>query len=431
MASPKKMIRTLLPKKAVRLIEDSYREGRGVFWQVRYGFPARHMRVIAVTGTNGKTTTSSYISSVLKAANYRVAVYTTAYYDINGSVTPNRNHMTVTSQADVQRFFKRAKRAAVDFVVLEVTSHALEQRRVMGVPIEVAVMTNLTQDHLDYHGTMEKYALAKARLFGDEYMSKHVILNSDDDWYDFFAKRARVTPITYGSDSLATIQLTRHDSTDTGSSFTARMGSKHLAGTTRLIGLFNIYNALAAVSVGIALKIDMDIIMKGVAALDTVPGRMESIDEGQEFAVLVDFAYTPDALFNALKTLREITPGNIRIVFGATGDRDASKRPAMGETVGRNADIIYLTDDETYTEDPKTIRDAVYKGIIKAKAQDKTQVFDDRLEAIKRAFRDAKRGDVVLLAGIGHEDYRNMGGQKLPWDEREVARRELKNLANN
>lgn len=428
MASPKKLIRTLLPTAALRTVEDTYRQGRGLFWQLRYGFPARKLRVIAVTGTNGKTTTSSYINEVIKASGHRVATLTTAYYEINGDRVPNRTHYTIDKQSIVQSFLAKAKKAGVDFVILEVTSHALDQHRISGVPIEVSVLTNLTQDHLDYHHTMENYAAAKARLFSEEYSPKHIVLNSDDDWYSFFEERAIHDPITYGSDSAARVQLTGHDSTGTGSSFTARYEGKHLAGTTQLIGLFNIYNALAAVSVGIALEFDMDDIMKGVANLSAVPGRMEVIEEGQDFSVLVDFAYTPDALYNALRTLREVTDGNLRIVFGATGNRDKSKREPMGETVGLNADAIYLTDDETYDEDPKTIRDAVYKGIVKAKAQPKTQVFDDRLEAIRQAFLDSQKGDVVLLAGIGHEDYRNMGGKKLPWDERVVAREELQSL---
>lgn len=425
MANPKALIRSIVPRSAVRVLENSYRKTRGEFWQIRYGFPARGMRVIAITGTNGKTTTSSYICEVVKAAGYTVAVYTTAYYEIRGERTPNRSHMTVTSQADVQRFFKKAKQAGVDFVVLEVTSHALDQHRVAGVAVEVAVMTNLTQDHLDYHKTMEKYAQAKALLFSEQYSPKYSVLNSDDNWYEFFLKHATGEIISYGADSAANLQLTTHDSTGTGSSFTARYKGEHVAGTTHLVGLFNIYNALAAVSVGIALDFEMSDIIKGIATLQTVPGRMESIEEGQNFQVLVDFAYTPDALFNALKALREITDGSIRIVFGATGDRDASKRPAMGEVVAGNADYIYLTDDETYTEDPQKIRDAVYRGIKKAKGEAKTQIFDDRLNAIRQAFAEAQKGDVVLLAGIGHEDYRNMGGEKMPWDEREVARREL------
>jgi UDP-N-acetylmuramoyl-L-alanyl-D-glutamate--2,6-diaminopimelate ligase len=178
-------------------------------------------------------------------------------------------------------------------------------------------------------------------------------------------------------------------------------------------------------AVGFSLGLDRAKLLEGVAALEAVPGRMELIDEGQDFQVLVDFAYTPDALLNALTTLKQIAQGRVHIVFGATGDRDQSKRPLMGEVVARNADQIYLTDDETYTEDPAAIRDAVYEGIMKGGGEKKTRIFDDRLDAIKASFKAAKKGDIVLLAGIGHEDYRNMGGKKLPWDERQIARKLL------
>lgn len=423
----KKLLRKLIPTQIIPLLEDSYRTSRGIFWQTRYGFPARKMRVIAVTGTNGKTTTSSYIAEVLKHCGQTVAIYTTAYYEIAGERIPNRSHMTVTSQADVQGFFSRVSKTDVDFVILEVTSHALDQGRIAGVPVEVAVMTNLTQDHLDYHKTMKNYATAKALLFS-KYQPKHSILNHDDEWYDFFAERSVGDLISYGTNKAATLQLTNHDSTAAGSSFTARYQDKPIAGTTQLIGLFNVYNALAAASVGLALGFEEKSVFAGVAALSAVPGRMEAIEAGQKFRVLVDFAYTPDALDNALTTLKPITKGKLRIVFGATGDRDATKRPVMGEVVAKTADAVYLTDDETYTEDPIAIRDAVYEGIKKAKGQTKTRVFDDRLEAIKQAFKDAKPDDVVLLAGIGHEDYRNMGGKKLPWDERDIARQQLKKL---
>lgn len=429
MANPKKLIRKILPTQAIHGLEYTYRSSRGAFWQVRYGFPAKGMKVVAVTGTNGKTTTSSYIAEVLKSCGQKVAVYTTAYYEINGQHIPNRSHMTVTSQADVQRFFSKAKKAGADIVILEVTSHALDQGRINGVPVEVAVMTNLTQDHLDYHKTMERYAEAKSLLF-TKYQPKFSILNHDDKWYEFFAQNAAGHQISYGQDDKSDLQLTKYDLSANGSSFTGRYNKMHIAGTTQLVGLFNVYNALAAASVGLAFGFDQKQVLEGVAALHVVPGRMETIDVGQDFQVLVDFAHTPDSLLGALTTLKTITPkkGKIRIVFGATGDRDAAKRPDMGQVVGKHADAIYLTDDETYTEDPASIREQVYQGIKKAKATKKTQVFDDRLDAIKQAFKEAEKDDTVLLAGIGHEDYRNMGGKKLAWDEREVARQQLDNL---
>lgn len=420
--NPKKVVRRVVPKSAVKNLESSYRKSRGAAWQARYGYPARSLNVIAITGTNGKTTTASYINSVLQASGLKTAVYTTAFYEIAGKRTPNRTHMTVTSQRSVQSFYSRAKKAGVDWVILEVTSHALVQGRIAGTKVDIAVMTNLTQDHLDYHGTMEKYAEAKALLFGKKYGAKYAILNHDDQWYGFFAKRSAGSVLSYGKDSKSAIKLVESSLSAAGSSFTVEFSSVRQQMKTQLLGMFNIYNAVAAAGVGFALGLKPESIAEGVANLSAVPGRMEQIDEGQNFSVLVDFAYTPDALLNALTTLRPMTSDKLRIVFGATGDRDASKRPLMGKVVAEHADAIYLTDDETYTEDPKSIRDAVYEGIKAGKGASKTQVFDDRLDAIKQAFQDAKKGDIVLLTGIGHEDYRNMGGKKIPWDERQIAR---------
>ena len=423
--NPKKVVRKVIPKSAVKKLETTYRKGRGAAWQARYGYPSRSLKVIAVTGTNGKTTTASYINSVLKAAGLKTAVYTTAYYEINGEQVPNRTHMTVTSQKSVQSFFAKAKKASVDWVILEVTSHALDQGRIAGTKVEIAVMTNLTQDHLDYHKTMENYADAKAALFGPKYGAKYAILNRDDKWFDLFANVAAGEAISYGEHPGANLLLKKCNSTAKGSDFAARLKGNSLNLSTRLLGRFNVYNALAAAGVGKALNLEDRAIIKGVNDLAAVPGRMEQIDEGQPFSVLVDFAYTPDALLNALTTLRPMTKGKLRIVFGATGDRDAGKRPLMGEVVAEHADVIYLTDDETYTEDPAKIRSAVYEGIKAKNGESKTKVIDDRLDAIKLAFKDAQKGDIVLLTGIGHEDYRNMGGKKIPWDERQIARRLL------
>lgn len=424
--NPKNIVRKVLPKSAIKKAESTYRKSRGAVWQIKYGFPGKNLKIIAITGTNGKTTTASYINSVLQAGGLKTAVYTTAYYEIDGNRVPNRSHMTVTSQKSAQEFFAKANAAMVDYVILEITSHALDQGRISGVKAEVAVMTNLTQEHLDFHGTMQRYADAKAILFGPKWAAKHVILNRDDEWYEFFAKKSVGKITSYGEKSPSDIKLQSAKSSESGSEFTLRQEGKELRLETQLIGKFNIYNAMAAVGVGRVVGLSDRQVAKGIANLTSVPGRMEQIVEGQNFTVLVDFAITPDALENALSTLRPLTKGKLRIVFGATGDRDRTKRPQMGEVVARLADAIYLTDDETYTEDPTTIRKEVFKGILDAKGDKKTYVFDDRLEAIKAAFRDSRKGDTVLLTGIGHEDYRNMGGKKLPWDERQVARKLLK-----
>lgn len=421
MSQPKKLIRKVVKGKPLRVAEQGFRKSRGLAWRTRYGFPARDMKVVAVTGTNGKTTTVSYINEVIKAGGLKTAVLSTAYYEIAGDRRPNRTHQTIDKQSIVQKFFADAKKAKVDWVILEVTSHALDQKRVDGIPIEIAVMTNLSQDHLDYHKTMERYAAAKALLFNSHTSPKYSILNADDEWYKFYDDQAVGTVVAYGKSSGVDYEITEVKSAESGSRFAIKHGTNRHNFTTRLVGEFNVYNAAAAIGVGESIGLDFDQIAKGVENLRNVPGRMEDIDAGQDFKVLVDFAYTPDALENALSSLQQITSGKVRIVFGATGDRDKDKRPLMGDAVANNADAIYLTDDETYTEDAKAIRDAVYEGIVRSAGADKTKVFDDRLDAIKQAFNDAKKGDTVLLTGIGHEDYRNMGGQKLPWNESEIA----------
>lgn len=430
MINPKRLARSLLPTGAIHSLEYAYRKSRGAFWRARYGYPARGMHIIAVTGTNGKTTTASYINAMLKHAGLKTAIYTTAFIEVDGDNRPNRTHLTISHQSVVQKFLAEARDAKVDWVILEVTSHALDQGRIDGTPVEIAAITNLTQEHLDYHGTMQAYASAKALLLKPPYSPKYCVLNADDEWFDFFKSEAETAEsqiISYGEDKDADLRLTSTDLSAQGFSITARYDSEHTAFTSQLVGKFNAYNALAAYGVGKAVGLTQQQIEQGLGALKSVPGRMEPVKAGQPFSVVVDFAITPDALEHVLQALKEITKGKVAIVFGSTGDRDKTKRGPMGEVVGKLADRIYLTDDETYTEDPEIIRDEVYAGIKAVKAQTKTTVLEDRREAIRLAFKQAKAGDTVLLTGIGNEDYRNMGGKKVPWDEREVAREELQN----
>ncbi len=232
-----------MPAGAVSIAEKAYRKGRGVFWQTRYGFPARGLRIIAITGTNGKTTTASYVNAIMRTAGLKTAIYTTAFIEIGGVRSPNRSHMTISSQAALQRFFADAKTAAVDWVILEITSHALDQERIAGIHVEIAAITNLTQEHLDYHGTMEAYAAAKARLLGQKYDPKWCVLNADDEWFEYFRGRSSGQVLSYGEASGAGLQFTGYDLSGHGSSLTARYQEEHIAFTTRLIGKFNAYNA--------------------------------------------------------------------------------------------------------------------------------------------------------------------------------------------
>jgi UDP-N-acetylmuramoyl-L-alanyl-D-glutamate--2,6-diaminopimelate ligase len=414
--NPKKVIRKVLPKQGIKLAEESYRKSRIYALQAKAGFPAKGLRVIAVTGTNGKTTTTNYINAMLKSAGYRTALFSTAVIELDGESRLNRTHRTVPLTAELISFFQAAKKAKVDFVVVEVTSQALDQHKMLGMPVEIAIMTNLTQDHLDYHKSMERYAAAKARLFTSYLNPKFVVLNRDDSWYEYYHKLAVGAETTYGeaeqsSDRISTIRLQATESS-------WKLGDMNLL--TTLPGKFNVFNASAAASVGKLLGLSEHQIEQGIAALDAVPGRMEVINQGQNFGVIVDYAHTPDALENVLTAAKGIAKGRVVVVFGATGDRDKLKRPIMGEVTARLADMIYLTDDETYTEDPTTIRNEVSAGIEAAKG--KYVEIGDRHQAIQAAFKAAQPGDVVVLAGMGHQDTRNMGGTSIVWDERQVAR---------
>lgn len=422
---PRKIARKILPAKGIKLAEETYRKTRIYGLQARYGFPARGMRVIAVTGTNGKTTTCSYINEMLKAAGRTTAMYTTATIEMAGKSQPNKTHRSVALTGQLMRFLAEAKKSKVDFVVLEVTSMALHQHKLVGIPIEVAVMTNLTQDHLDYHRTMKRYAAAKAKLFNDYMKPAYCVLNADDSYYDYFLSQSVGQVISYGQSGDSAIRIGAVKAEAGGSSWVAMNGNQKLKLHTNLAGLFNVCNATAAVVTGLTLGLDPVLISKGIDQLELVPGRMESIDAGQDFTVWVDFAVTPDALQKVLETAQQIAKGKVSLVFGATGDRDKAKRPIMGDIAVKHADRIYLTDDETYSEDPEAIRQAVYAGIQQSRGESKTQIIPDRLKAIKTAFKEAKKGDVVILTGMGHEDFRNMGGKIMPWDERQIARKLL------
>lgn len=422
----KKVVRQLVPN----WIINSKHLAEAVIYNCAYGFPARNMKVVGITGTNGKTTTSFVVHRMLNEAGHKAGLMTTVAWGVGYEVTPQTQHMTNVPVPLLMKRLKEMKAAGVEWLVLETTSHALVQHRTWGVPYSVAVLTNISQDHLDYHKTMERYIAAKQRLFKLAQRNKKGlqmgIANADDQNGASFAAETQ-NSILYGIQA-GDVRAVNIKMDASGIRYHAKASDETYQITSRLPGSFNVYNTLAAVCVGRAVGLTREQIEQGIRALPGVAGRMEPVDEGQKFAVIVDYAHTPDALENALSALRESTKGKLSVVFGATGDRDKSKRGPMGDVAARLADQIYLTDDETYTEDPETIRAAVRKGIIEAGAGDKATVIPDRRQAIEKAFKDAKPGDTVLLAGIGHQDYRAMGGEKMPWDERDVARKLLKKL---
>lgn len=415
-------VRQLLPAGVVRGLEEVYRRGRAKLVSARYGYPARGLKVIAVTGTNGKTTTASYINEVLKQGGARTAMFSTALIEVAGKVVANDMNVTVASTERMQQFFRDAKKAKVGCVILEVTSHSLVQHKLAGVPIEIAVMTNLSQDHLDYHKTMEEYAAAKGRLFARR--PKFIVLNRDDEWFEYFDKfSAGYQKITYGTHPEAEARIDYVKLYKKGSE--ARIVIDHqtqLEMATALPGKFNVYNMTAAAAVAYVLGVKLDDIVEGAANLEAVPGRFERVDEGQPYEVIVDYAHTPDALEKLLEAIRQTTKNRVLLVFGACGDRDKGKRPLMGEIAVHGADRIFLTDEESYTEDPAAIREQIRQGIAAAHGEAKTTELEDRREAIKKALSIATKGDTVVITGLGHEQYRIVGGERLPWNDSQVAR---------
>lgn len=424
MSAVKKLARKVIPKSAISAAEETYRINKAKTAYTLYGKAPKNLKVIAVTGTNGKTSTCAFINTMLKNAGLKTAVYTTAFTEVDGLYAANKTHMTVASPWSVQKFFKRAKSANVDWAIVEVTSHALDQYRIYGVPVSIAIITNLSQDHLDYHGTMENYAAAKARLITD-YQPKDVILNADDEWFEYFGRQVKNNLLPVGKNSK--YQIKGIELLPKGTKFNLVSPKGSVEVKMNQVGEFNVYNAAMAAAVGQVVGLSRENIADGLASLQVIEGRLEPVDAGQNFAVLVDYAHTPDALQNVIKAVKTVAKGKVRLVFGATGDRDKKKRQPMGQIAAELADYIYLTDDETYTEDPDAIRQEVEQGI-KEFGSSNYEVIADRRDAIKKAFMDAKAGDIVLLCGIGHQDYRNMGGKHQPWDERIVAKEILQEI---
>lgn len=412
-----KVTRKLLPNRTVQRLEESYRKERVRLIRTRYGNPAKNLQVIAVTGTNGKTTTLNYLNEILKEAGYTTAMFTTAVIEIAGKRKINDLNATVPTTDQLQRFFRQAKKFGANFVLLEATSHALHQHKLDGVPIKMAIMTNLTQDHLDYHKTMDAYAAAKAKLFMNA--PEFIVLNRDDQWFDYYDEyHASAQKITYGKHDDAEAKIVHTKLYRKGSEATVEIDHQiKLDLATALPGEFNIYNLTAAASAAYLLGLKLEDIIEGVANLESVPGRFERVEISKEYDVIVDYAHTPDALDKFLSAVKEVTKNRVILVFGATGDRDKAKRPIMGEIATKLADRIILTDEESYNEDPDSIRKQVMVGIELSGGGAKTSEIADRKEAIKKALGIAKKGDTVAITGMGHEQFRIVKGKKIPWND--------------
>lgn len=420
----KSLARKVLSGKVLQVVEDEYRLARASYANARYNFPAKGMRVIMITGTNGKTTTAHFLFTILRKAGYSVGLSSTAEFRINERVEVNDTNMTVVDPIKLRRQLADFKAAGVDFVILEATSQALDQHRLFGIPCEVAIFTNLTQDHLDYHKTMEKYAAAKAKLWQLE--PKISVLNLDDEWYDYYKKRATGKIFTYGLYK-ASVSVSGYKVVKGVAQFTLGLSDGRSVVTLGLPGKYNAYNAAAAATAAQALGIKGDAIEHGIESLKTLSGRLQEVSTGKPYKVVIDYAHTPDGLRKVLIAVRELCSGNVWLVFGACGDRDRIKRPQMGEIAAHLADKIIVTDEESYSEDPAEIRAAVIEGINSIKgASKKLTEIPDRKAAIDYALKNAKKGDLILITGLGHEQFRIEDGKKIPWNDADV----VQNLLN-
>jgi UDP-N-acetylmuramoyl-L-alanyl-D-glutamate--2,6-diaminopimelate ligase len=389
-----------------------------------YGHPASALKLIGITGTNGKTTTTFLIDSILRAADCTAGLIgTTGYRTPQG----HRQALNTTPESlELQRMFAEVRDAGGTHVVLEASSHALAMDRLWGCHLSAAVFTNLTRDHLDYHKTFEDYFAAKRRLFeGTGAGAPDVaVLNLDDPYEPRLEGLAKHT-LTYSLKSGADLTTKKFAPSFHGLEFTAQTPVGKIEVRSPLVGRINVYNILAAIGAGIALKIPPATIEKGIASLDIVPGRFERVDEGQPFLVVVDYAHTDDALRNLIITARELSPsGRILTVFGAGGERDRTKRPLMGEAAGSLSDLVVLTSDNPRGEDPLRIINDVVVGLQKASA--KYRIEADRELAIEIALEEARPGDMVLLAGKGHETYQVLRDRTIDFDDREKARQILR-----
>jgi UDP-N-acetylmuramoyl-L-alanyl-D-glutamate--2,6-diaminopimelate ligase len=390
-----------------------------------YRRPAEALQLVGITGTNGKTTTSYLVDSLLCAAGHRTGLFGTIAYR-----TPRGEHTaknTTPESLDLQNFFAEVRDAGGSHVTLEVSSHALAMDRVWGIRIAVAVFTNLTRDHLDYHQTLDQYFAAKRRLFEGLGAPPPLwgVVNADDPRSAELAGLARRT-LTYGIEHNADITAKKFSLAFAGLEFTAQTPAGRVEIVSGLVGRINVYNILGAVGAGMALGLDREAIEVGIRNCRAVPGRFERVEEGQPFMVVVDYAHTDDALRNLIQTARELLgkSGRIITVFGCGGERDRTKRPLMGEAAGSLSDFVVLTSDNPRGEDPlKIINDAVV-GLQRARAN--YVIEPDRSCAVEIALEQAQSGDIVLLAGKGHETYQVVREGTLDYDDRVEARRVLR-----
>jgi len=411
----------LVPGQVTVLVTNDTRKAMARMAANFFAHPSRQLRVIGVTGTNGKTTTTHLIQAILQANGARVGIMGTLYAKI-GCVEVNLGH-TTPEALEIQEFMHLVRQEKGEYLVMEVSSHALDWGRVDQIDFHSAVFTNLTQDHLDYHLTMERYRDAKLKLFAGLSGSTgaFAVINADDPAADAFKAAAASKYLTYGIDCPADVRARDIATNLKGTRFTAVYGVISLELNIKMIGRFSVYNSLAAIAFALQEGIAPSTIKTALENVEGVPGRFEQVDCGQDFTVVVDYAHTPDGLENILRTARDIKENRLITVFGCGGDRDKGKRPLMGKIAAQYSDFCIVTSDNPRSEEPEAIIDDIIPGLMAIENSHYAKIVDRR-EAIHQAIHLARKGDLVIIAGKGHETYQLVKDQVFPFDDRLVAR---------
>lgn len=399
---------------------------------VIYGFPSRHLKVICVTGTNGKTTTVNLIARVLEEAGFKVGMMSTINFQVGAKKWVNDTKQTTQGRFLLQKLLREMAKASCQYAVIETSSHAMTQFRLWGVNVDTAVLTNISADHIEYHGSFDKYLHAKGMLFRmlnrlprKAGVPKISVLNRDELNFSYFDQFFADRKLTYGVGK-GTLNATDIQMTPEGSLFTLNVPNDKVQVLLKIPGRFNVYNALAAATVAISENVPLAKIRKALEKAMGVDGRFESIQEGQPEHVIVDYGHTPDALEKLFSLYRELTKGRLFAVFGATGGgRDKGKRPIMGQIADKYADFIVLTDDDPYSEDEWDIIEMVSAGIKRKEGKNFWKV-PNRREAIRLALTLSGKDDTVVIAGKGCEPIQMVHGERRPWDDRKVVRELLK-----
>ncbi len=431
-----------------------------MYYAARNGFPGRSMVVFAITGTKGKTTASHFLASILEEAGYTVGMATTVDFQIADEIRSNQANKSVLHPKYLQPLLKEMKEARCNVLVLEVTSHAIDQNRIWGIPIRYAGFTNLGHDHLDYHGSMEVYRDVKKRLFMGRQL-RAIAVNADDPVGRMFIEQSPAPrKVGYSTEGLEPVPgstemvyADKVSANSTSATFTLVTENEAERVQLQLPGRFNVENALVAASLALNLNLKLSTIAAGLQRLERVAGRLETIETKKGSTIIIDYAHTPDSLEKLYATLRPDVRGKMIGVLGCTGDRDKTKRPIMGALAARFCDLVYITDEEPYTEDPRAIIEEIAKGVPRGRSlfkpsrdqilkRQERPIFKkeeaadgegvwwwkvtDRREAIERAIKQCKLDDVVLITGMGAQEFKIVGDQKVPWSDRAIVMEILK-----